>query len=406
MVDSTSVNHICSVPGILLASTSAGIYKDKRDDVTLIRLSKDVSVASVFTRNSFAAAPVIIAKKHLLLEESPEFLIINAGNANAGLGKKGELSALETCKSISNATSCEIQAILPFSTGVIGEELPVDKITKVIPDLIANLEPGGWLESARAIMTTDTVEKVISTEVVINKKKITITGIAKGSGMIRPDMATMLAFIGTDASIDSKILQHLLQEVIDITFNKITVDGDTSTNDACVLMATGKGGNSKITNSNGIEYNLLKVAIHKVCEFLAKSIIKDGEGATKFIEVNVNGGDSPQECLQVAYAISHSPLVKTAFFACDPNWGRILAAIGNAGVINLDIEGIKIFINEYCIVKHGMRYHGYSEEQGVSAMSKSEITLTVDLGRGEFKESVWTCDLSHEYVSINADYRS
>jgi len=405
-VDSISVNNICAVPGISLASISAGIYKHKRNDVTLIRLAKDSSVAAVFTRNTFAAAPVVIARKHLSFVNSSEFLIINAGNANAGLGKKGELCALETCNTISNLAGCEIQAVLPFSTGVIGEVLPVEKITKVIPDLIANLEPGGWLDSARAIMTTDTVEKAISTEVIINDKKITITGIAKGSGMIRPDMATMLAFIGTDAAIDSKILQHLLQEVVDITFNKITVDGDTSTNDACVVMATGVGENSTITNTSGIEYKLIKDAIFKVCDYLAKSIIKDGEGATKFIEVYAKGGRTSQECLQVAYAISHSPLVKTAFFASDPNWGRILAAIGNAGIIDLEIEGISIFINEYCIVERGEKYNGYNETQGLSAMSKSEIILTVDLGRGEYQESIWTCDLSHEYVSINADYRS
>ena len=404
-MDNNQDLNLLPVQGIKLASTSAGIYKKQRNDVTLIQICEGSSVAAVFTKNVFAAAPVVVARKHLE-SEAIQYLLINAGNANAGLGKIGETDALQTCSALAEQEGCGSDAILPFSTGVIGEKLPVDKLIKVLPSLKDNLKTNNWQDAARAIMTTDTVEKAISTKIPINGKEITITGIAKGSGMIRPDMATMLAFIGTDAAVNTTTLQHILEETADATFNRITVDGDTSTNDACVLIATGEAGNKRIDDSTGNDYLALKGGVHEVCKLLAISIVKDGEGATKFIEINIKGGASNQECLQVGYAIAHSPLVKTAFFASDPNWGRILAAIGRAGVSNLDIASINIFLDEICIVEGGGRCSSYTEEQGKSIMVKPEITVTVELGRGNSDEKIWTCDLSHDYVSINADYRS
>lgn len=405
-MDSNSEQNLLPVKGIQLASACAEIYKTRRNDVTLIRMAEGTTVSALFTQNVFAAAPVIVAKQHLESGVSPKYLLINAGNANAGLGKVGEHYARETCKNVSGLADCEPEAVLPFSTGVIGEEFPVEKLNNIIPTLIDNLNTDGWLDSARAIMTTDTVVKAISEQVVIGEKKITITGIAKGSGMIRPDMATMLAFIGTDVAIDTNILQQLHEVTVDTTFNRISVDGDTSTNDASVLMATGQAGNKEINSIDSTDYQVLREGLHKIYLYLAKSIVKDGEGATKFIEVNVKGGKTPQECLQVAYAISNSPLVKTAFFASDPNWGRILAAIGNSGLKDLDINQVRIIIDDVCIVENGARFDGYTEDQGKTAMSRPEICLVVELGRGENQESVWTCDLSHEYVRINAEYRT
>jgi glutamate N-acetyltransferase/amino-acid N-acetyltransferase len=399
-------HDLLPIPGIKLASTSAGIYKNKRDDITLFQIDKEASVAAVFTKNIFAAAPVVIAKKHLSSGVPIQYLLINAGNANAGLGERGEEYALETCKAVSDNTNSSIESILPFSTGVIGERFPFEKINNVIPYLTNHLNVNGWQDSAKAIMTTDTVAKAISSIVTLSGKTVTITGIAKGSGMIKPNMATMLAFIGTDAAINTSTLQNLLKETANMTFNRITVDGDTSTNDACVLIATGLAKNEKITSTSSTDYDLLKQAVFRVCEHLARSIIKDGEGATKFIEIVVKGGKSQQVCLEVAYTIAHSPLVKTAFFASDPNWGRILAAIGRVTNPDFEIGCINIFLDNVCIVESGARSASYTEEQGIAIMSRPDIRLTVELGKGECEESVWTTDLSHEYVSINADYRS
>ncbi len=399
-------NDLLPVLGISLATTSAGIYKKKRNDVTLFQLNEGANMAAVFTKNNFAAAPVVIAKRHLRTKLQTRFLLVNAGNANAGLGKIGEDFAIRTCKAISDYSGCTVESALPFSTGVIGERFPYEKINSVIPELIENLGTGTWQESAKAIMTTDTVAKGISKTVTLSGKNITITGIAKGSGMIRPDMATMLAFIGTDAAVDPQTLELLLNEAVNSTFNRITVDGDTSTNDACVLVATGMAGNVMVDSTSNADYAVLKEGILKVCENLAKAIVKDGEGATKFIVINVKQGKNLQECLEVAYTIAHSPLIKTAFFASDPNWGRILAAIGRANIPDLNIDNINVYLDDVRIVTNGARCDEYTEEKGVAVMSKSEICLTVDLGRGQFEETVWTCDLSHDYVSINADYRS
>ncbi len=394
------------VKGITLSSTSAGIYKRKiRNDVMLIGISDQSTVTAVFTKNAFFAAPVAVARKHLL-SCTPQYCLVNAGNANAGTGEKGIEDAFETCKAVANLGGCPPESVLPFSTGVIGEELPVDKISAVIPELIENLSETNWNACAEAIMTTDTVPKSISKQVEIEGNTITITGITKGSGMIRPDMATMLAFIGTDACVEQPALNLLLKNAVEISFNRICVDGDMSTNDACILIATGKSTHQAISDDKGEAYKILQAAINEVCIFLAQAIVRDGEGATKFISITVDKGRTRGECLSVGYAIATSSLVKTAFFASDPNWGRILATIGRAGIDDLDVNRVSIYLNGCCIVKNGSVDKDYTEEQGMKVMLVEDIDLNISLDRGGENEVIWTCDLSHDYVSINAEYRT
>jgi len=398
-------SKLMPVDGIRLSAASANIYDKDRDDVVLIELSEGTVSSAVFTKNKFCAAPVIIAKANLA-NTATRYCVINAGNANAGTGELGIFNAKETCQSLSLLTTCEQAEVLPFSTGVIGEDLPIEKIKQVLPGLLDSLSDSAWLKSAQAIMTTDTIAKAVSKQITIAGKIVTITGMAKGSGMIKPNMATMLSFIATDANVSKKALNEILLYAVNKSFNRITVDGDTSTNDACVLFATAKAKNSIIENSNSSEYLELKRAIVSVCQQLAQAIVRDGEGASKFISIQVDEGKNEKECLAVAYKIAESPLVKTAFTASDPNWGRILAAVGNAGLEDLNIDNISIYLDDICIVENGCRSETYTEEKGKKVMLQEEIKLSVYLDRGESKEEVWTTDLSHEYITINAEYRT
>jgi glutamate N-acetyltransferase/amino-acid N-acetyltransferase len=391
------------VKGVRLSTARAGLYKN-REDLTLIEIASGSASAAVFTKNVFSAAPVLLARTHLH-DNEPRYCLINSGNANAGTGERGYKDALITCDVLARHSHCKTEEILPFSTGVIGEYLPTDKITTAYSDLISSLDEDNWLAAARAIMTTDIVAKGISRTLTIDGQEVQITGIAKGSGMIRPDMATMLAFIATDASIESDLLNNLLGNAVENSFNRICVDGDTSTNDACVLIASGKSGVS-ISSDNNSSIEKMQEAIDSVCITLAQAIIRDGEGATKFISVKVDGGASQSECLEIAYDIATSPLVKTAMFASDPNWGRILAAVGRSREGQLTPSTISIFLNELCIIDHGEKAVGYTEEAGKIEAAKTEIEIGIDLGQGRYCETVWTCDLSHEYVKINAEYRS
>lgn len=388
------------IDGIRLSTHAAGIKKPGRDDLVLIELAKGTTTAAVFTRNAFCAAPVVLAKQHLQTYQ-PRYLLINSGNANAGTGKAGLLAAQQSCEAVARQAGCHPQEVLPFSTGVIGQLLPQEKIANAIPALHAALQPNHWPVASRAIMTTDTRPKLISKQFMMDGKSVTITGMAKGAGMIRPDMATMLAYIATDAGIEQPQLQACLSAAVKLSFNRITIDGDTSTNDALVLMATGR---STVVSDDNISQ--FQSALNDLCIELAKAIVSDGEGATKLITITVEQGGTEQECEKVAYAIAHSPLVKTAFFASDPNWGRILAAIGYAGVEQLDVEQVDIYLDGVCIVKAGGVAQTYTEEQGQAVMKQSEITVRVVLHRGERHTTVWTCDFSYDYVRINAEYRT
>jgi glutamate N-acetyltransferase/amino-acid N-acetyltransferase len=361
-------------------------------------------VAAVFTRNAFCAAPVLVAREHLA-QTAPRYLLINTGNANAGTGAQGLADTYACCEAVAQAAGCAREAVLPFSTGVIGEPLPVTTITAAIPQAVAALAEDGWTDAAYGILTTDTVPKGVSKQIRLGGETVTITGIAKGSGMIRPDMATMLAYVATDASVPAPVLQACLQRAVDASFNRITVDGDTSTNDACLLLATGQSAVS-IDTSSGEAFETLCGAVTAVCEELARAIVRDGEGATKLITVEVVEGRDEAECLQVAYTIAHSPLVKTAFFASDPNWGRILAAVGRAGIPELVLEAVRIHLGEVCIVRGGGRDPEYREALGQAVMDRDEITVRVALGRGTAAVRVWTCDFSYDYVRINAEYRT
>lgn len=392
-----------AVAGIRIGTTCAQIKQAVRDDLTLFEIAPNSSTAAVFTQNAFCAAPVTLSKRHLH-NTSPRFLLINSGNANAGTGAQGLQDALSSCASVAAQASCISEAVLPFSTGVIGVSLPVEKICKAIPVAFQNLDANHWDKAARAIMTTDTVPKLVSRQAEIGGHTVTVTGISKGAGMIRPDMATMLGFIATDASVPQSLLQECLNYAANRSFNRVTIDGDTSTNDSCVLVATGKG---MLTLSTADErYLQLRDLITEVCVALAQAIVRDGEGATKFITVRVEQGANAQECLDVAYTIAHSPLVKTAFFASDANWGRILAAVGRAGLNNLDLDKIKIYLGDVCIVENGGRASTYTEAQGQAVMSEKDITIRVLLARGDAQEDVWTCDFSYDYVKINAEYRT
>lgn len=397
--------NVLPVRGLKLAAGSAGIYKKNRADAVLIAFNPESSCAAVFTRNAFCAAPVEVAKRHMR-EASPGYCIINAGNANAGTGARGYRDAMSVCIRLAELTHSSVEGVLPFSTGVIGEYLPVEKINDLIPALISALDEDRWIECATAIMTTDTVPKAVSKRIDIEGETIVVTGMAKGAGMIRPDMATMLAFVATDAAVERPVLKEMLNKAVANSFNRICVDGDTSTNDACVLIATGAVEMKPVSDINGKYGVKLQNAITEVCTHLAQTIIRDGEGASKFAAVRVAEGENTEECLAVAYAIATSPLVKTALFASDPNWGRILAAVGRSGIPGLDISLVRIFINGVCIVENGMRSDTYSEDQGRTELEKEDITVEVYLGRGHAEEVIWTCDLSYDYVRINAEYRT
>ncbi|MFZ5491996.1 MAG: bifunctional glutamate N-acetyltransferase/amino-acid acetyltransferase ArgJ [Pseudomonadota bacterium] len=393
-----------AIAGVRLASAAAGVRKPGRDDVVLLELAPGSRAAAVFTQNAFCAAPVTLARQHLA-STAPRYLLINSGNANAGTGAPGMAAAQACCAELARLTGCAAAAVLPFSTGVIGEPLPVERIAAVLPDALTSLSADGWNAAARAIMTTDTVAKGHSVTRHTPRGSLTVTGIAKGSGMIHPNMATMLAYVATDAAVSQTALQACLEHAMGGSFNRITVDGDTSTNDACVLMATGQGAVT-VDDLGTAEGQALQAAVDEVCRTLAQAIVRDGEGATKFITITVDSGRDAAECAQVAYAIARSPLVKTAFFASDPNWGRILAAVGYAGVDALDIDRVDVHLGDVCIVRGGARAADYTEAQGQAVMTQDEITVRVALGRGTAQTTVWTCDFSYDYVRINAEYRT
>lgn len=398
-------DSILPVAGVRLAIVSAGVKQPGRRDVVLVELAEGTETAAVFTRNAFCAAPVILARQHLKTTP-PRYLLINSGNANAGTGEAGMQAALTCCKHTAMHTGLEETTVLPFSTGVIGQALPVEKITAVLPEAINNLSADNWYDAAHAIMTTDTLAKVASKTVELDGRTVTITGMSKGAGMIRPDMATLLAYIATDAAIEAETLKDLLQQLNAVSFNRISVDGDTSTNDACVLMATGQAGNTPINDLDAPNVQPFVQALRELMEYLAQAVVRDGEGATKFITLDVSQGRDEGECKMVAYTIAHSPLVKTALFASDPNWGRILAAVGRSGLDNLDLSRVNIYLGDVCIVNGGQPDPDYTEDQGQRVMQAAEITIRVELGRGDAQETVWSCDFSYDYVKINAEYRT
>jgi glutamate N-acetyltransferase/amino-acid N-acetyltransferase len=400
----SALPSLAAVPGIRLSTVCAGIKKPGRRDLVVVELEEGTRCAAVFTRNAFCAAPVGLAKRHLM-QQAPRYLLINTGNANAGTGARGWSDALACCQALAESAGVAAARVLPFSTGVIGEPLPVETIVNALPAAFGALSAEGWDDAAHGIMTTDTVAKGLSRQIRVAGQAVTVTGIAKGAGMIRPDMATMLAFVATDAKLSERLLQQCLEAAVQASFNCITVDGDTSTNDACILMATGRSAAPEIV-ADDPAYAVLSQAITEVCVGLAQAIVRDGEGATKFITVEVKGGVDEEESRRAAYAIAHSPLVKTAFFASDPNWGRILAAVGRAGIVGMDVERVNIFLDDVCIVANGERAPDYREEQGREVMAEEEIIVRIELGRGKDDARVWTCDLSYDYVRINAEYRT
>jgi glutamate N-acetyltransferase/amino-acid N-acetyltransferase len=395
------------VPGVRIGVAEAGIRKVGRKDLTVFLLDEGSSAAGVFTRNRFCAAPVQICHEHLAGGgDAIRALIINTGNANAGTGAEGLIHARAMCEGVAQATGLRATQVLPFSTGVIMEPLPIERIQAGLPAALADASPAHWARAAEGIMTTDTLPKAFSTQVNLSGATVTVTGISKGAGMIRPNMATMLGFLATDARIAPELMAGLVKELADGSFNRITIDGDTSTNDSFVLIATQKAAHAPITTLDSGDGAILKAALLSVARQLAQAIVRDGEGATKFITVRVEGGKTGEECRQVAYAIAHSPLVKTAFYASDPNLGRILAAVGYAGIADLDQTLIDLYLDDVHVAVQGGRNPAYEEAQGQRVMQQSEITVRVVLGRGEAADTVWTCDFSHEYVTINADYRS
>ena len=393
------------VAGVRIGVTEAGIRKANRKDLTVVLIDAGSSVAGVFTQNRFCAAPVQVCREHLRHGDI-RAMVINTGNANAGTGQDGLVRAKSTCIAMARHLNLAPEQILPFSTGVIMESLPVERIEAGLPAALADASADHWLRAAEGIMTTDTVAKAFSTQVVIDGALVTVTGISKGAGMIRPNMATMLGFMATDARVAPALMQQLARELADGSFNRVTVDGDTSTNDSFVVIATNKVGRGEIMSLDSPSGMVLQAAMLDVARRLAQAIVRDGEGATKFITVRVEGGASTDECLKVAYAISHSPLVKTAFFASDPNLGRILAAVGYAGIADLDPARIDLYLDDVHVAIHGGRNPAYREEDGQRVMRQSEIVVRVVLGRGSVSDTVWTCDFSHDYVTINADYRS
>lgn len=397
--------RLLPIPGVRLGIAEAGIRKVNRKDLLLIELAPGARVAGVFTANRFCAAPVTVCKEHLRGSDI-RALIINTGIANAGTGEPGLRAARSTCEAVAQRLGVTPRQVLPFSTGVIMEPLPVERLVAGLPACAAALSERNWFDAAHAIMTTDTIAKATSRRIQIDGKTVTVTGISKGAGMIKPNMATMLGFIATDAAIAQSLLEQMVRSVADQSFNRITVDGDTSTNDSFILIATGKAGNAEICDGDATACRALRDAVQEVAVELAQAIVRDGEGATKFISIAVEGGRDARECKSVGYAIAHSPLVKTAFFASDPNLGRILAAIGNAGIADLDVSKMCLWLDDVLVAANGGRHPDYREEEGARIMKQPEITVRVDLARGSAETTVWTCDFSYDYVKINADYRS
>jgi glutamate N-acetyltransferase/amino-acid N-acetyltransferase len=397
--------NLSAIPGIRIGTASAGIRQNVRDDIVLFELADTTRVAAVFTKNKFCAAPVTLARQHLA-DARPNYLLINSGNANAGLGTQGLLAAQQCCEALAERVNSKTANILPFSTGVIGEPLPVNKVISALQAAVDDLDTEHWPKAATGIMTTDTRVKGCSRSLELDGATITLTGIAKGSGMIRPDMATMLSYVATDMPISQPVLQSMLNKAVNVSFNRITVDGDTSTNDALILMATGVVDTPEIESEGDSRYAEFLNVLSELCQFLAEAIVRDGEGATKLIKVEINGAASAEDAEKVAYTVAHSPLVKTAFFASDPNWGRILAAIGRAKAQQLNVDQVSIYLADVCIVKAGMRAADYTEAQGQHVMQQDEITVRIELAQGVFSTTVLTCDLSYDYVKINAEYRS
>ncbi|WP_059413478.1 bifunctional glutamate N-acetyltransferase/amino-acid acetyltransferase ArgJ [Cupriavidus basilensis] len=394
------------VAGVELGWAEAGVRKANRKDVLVVRVAAGSTVAGVFTRNRFCAAPVQVCREHLAAGKGIRALVVNTGNANAGTGEPGLAAARATCDALAAQLGIAAEQVLPFSTGVILEPLPVDRIAAALPAAIASAKPDNWLAAAESIMTTDTQPKAASRTVQIGGKTVTLSGISKGAGMIRPNMATMLGFIATDATVAQPVVQALVSYAADQSFNSITIDGDTSTNDSFVLIASGQAGAPAIERAEGADFEALRAAVTDLAQELAQMIVRDGEGATKLMTIRVEGGKDVAECRQIAYAVAHSPLVKTAFYASDPNLGRILAAIGYAGVDDLDVGRVNLWLDDVLVARDGGRNPDYREEDGQRVMKQAEITVRVALGRGDAAATVWTCDLSHDYVSINADYRS
>jgi glutamate N-acetyltransferase/amino-acid N-acetyltransferase len=403
-VGSGELGTLHPVAGVRMAAVSAGIKKPGRLDVVLFELAPGTVTAGVFTRNAFCAAPVTLCKTHLGITQ-PRYLLINTGNANAGTGEAGMQAARQCCAALADAANVSEAEVLPYSTGVIGELLPAAKITAVLPEALKALQADAWDTVARGIMTTDTRPKASSRQLTLGGKIVTITGISKGAGMIKPNMATMLGYVFTDAGLGAEAAQAAVQAAADKSFNRITIDGDTSTNDSCMLVATGRSG-AHVAALSATEQKQFHEALTAVFVELATAIVRDGEGATKFVTINVEGGATVQECLQVGYAIGESPLVKTALFASDPNWGRILAAVGRAGLAQLTLDQVEIWLDDVCIVSAGARAATYTEAAGQRVLSKTEFAITVKLGRGAYNETLWTCDFSHDYVTINAEYRT
>jgi glutamate N-acetyltransferase/amino-acid N-acetyltransferase len=394
------------IAGVRIGVTEAGIRKANRKDLTVVLMDSGASVSGVFTTNRFCAAPVQLCREHLATGLAMRAMVINTGNANAGTGMDGLNRARSTCAALAKRLGVDANQVLPFSTGVIMETLPVDRIEAGLDAAIADAHEGNWLKAAEGIMTTDTQPKAFGVQGMVGGKLVSVSGISKGAGMIRPNMATMLGFIATDACVDQAVMKQLSLELAEGSFNRVTVDGDTSTNDSLVVIATNKAGNVAVTSLASADAQALKALMLNVARKLAQAIVRDGEGATKFISVVVQGGRDAEECRKVAYAIAHSPLVKTAFYASDPNLGRILAAVGYAGIDDLDQTGIELFLDDVHVATQGGRNPAYREDDGQRVMKQSEITVRVMLGRGQAEETVWTCDFSHEYVTINADYRS
>jgi len=399
-------SQLFPVAGVRIGVAEAGVRKPGRKDLTVFLLDDDASIGGVFTRNRFCAAPVQLCRAHLAQPQPVRALLINTGNANAGTGEDGLRRARETCAALAALLGIQPEQVLPFSTGVIMEPLPSERIVAGLPAAVADAAPGHWARAAEGIMTTDTVPKAVSAKAMVGGAEITITGISKGAGMIRPNMATMLGFMATDARIDPALMRQLALELAEGSFNRISIDGDTSTNDSFIVIASNRAAHPTVTSLDSADGQALKRAMLDVAQRLAQAIVRDGEGATKFITVRVEGGKTPDECRRVAYAIAHSPLVKTAFFASDPNLGRILAAVGYAGIDDLDQTRIDLHLDDVHVATQGGRNPAYREEDGQRVMKQAEITVRVGLGRGNASDTLWTCDLSHEYVSINADYRS
>jgi len=402
-VGADSVFPLPPVAGVKIGSACAGIRYADRRDLVVFELCEGCSVAGTFTQNAFCAAPVTVCKQHLQAPDAIRYLVINTGNANAGTGERGMHDALATCEAVAQLTGCRADQVLPFSTGVIGEPLPVDRLISGLPAALADAAEDRWEQAARGIMTTDTRPKGVGVVMDIDGRPVTISGISKGAGMIKPNMATMLGFVATDAAIEAGLLQRMLSRVVHLSFNSITVDGDTSTNDACIAVASGASG---VRIESEAAQTQFEAGLRQVCEQLAQAIVRDGEGATKFVTVAVTGGRDHDECRRVGYAVAESPLVKTALFASDPNWGRILAAVGYAGVPDLDVSGVTVALNNTVLATRGAVDAGYTEAAGQAAMAGEQISIQIDLGRGAHTATIWTTDLSYDYVRINADYRS